>query len=241
MIQSKRLFLMLNLILGLTRIWAIDSYQYSGNAVDLKTKEKLYTDNHVENIQSGKHLSSLIEYRDPSGKVFAKKNINFSKNPHLPDFKLEDFRDGYIEGSEIKGNNIRVYYRKNKDSKLEEKTFPIPPNPVVDGGFDYFIKDNWEKLESGQKLSFQMFAPSKLDYFKFKVGKVKLAKFRGRDAMYLKMELDKFLINAFLPSISIVYDLESKRIVHYEGISNINDPDGKSLFVRITYNHKQIK
>jgi len=240
MSTCKQIFFLCYLSLNLSLL-GVEYYKYSGTALDLKTMLKLYFDNHTEKLENGRHIFSEIEYTDPTGKVFAKKKINFQKNPTLPDFILEDFRDGYIEGAEVKGREIRVFYRKSFDSEMEEKTFPIPENPVVDGGVDYFIKANWNKLLEGKKLNFNMFAPSKLNYYKLRVVKTKLAEFKGKKALYLKIDLDIFLINIFLPSIIVVYDLETKRIVYYEGISNINDEKGKSYFVKISYNHSEKK
>ena len=38
-----------------------------------------------------------------------------------------------------------------------------------------------------------------------------------------------------LPPILLHYNFKSKRLTHYEGISTINDPKGKSYRVRIVY------
>ena len=217
-------------------VYPEEIYKYFGEAYNSKNKEFLYTDNHSEFIKMGKHVSSIIEYKDKSGKTFATKKINFEKNPHLPDFTLEDSRDGYLEGASLNGNQITLKHRKNSQSVLEEKVFDLPENPVVDGGFDYFIKDNWLKLQDGQKLTFHIFAPSKLNYYRFKIVLTKKAQFKGKQSYYFKVDLDNIL-GLFLPSVYVVYDAETKRIVHYEGISNINDESGKSYFVRIVYNH----
>lgn len=219
-------------------LYSQETYSYFGQAYDLKNKALLYTDNHKETFQMGRHVSSVIEYKDKSGKIFALKKINFQKNPHVPDFTLEDFRDGYFEGASLDGNKLTLKHKANYQSPLEEKVFELPENPVVDGGFDYFIKDNWNSLSEGKKIVFNMFAPAKLNHYRLKVVLTKKAEFKGKQAHYFKVDLDSFL-GIFLPSIYIIYDSETKRIVHYEGISNINDESGKSYFVRIVYNHME--
>ncbi|MCX7999665.1 MAG: hypothetical protein N3A69_12065 [Leptospiraceae bacterium] len=231
-------YLVLFIFLTDLALLADETYKYSGLAYHLRTKEFLYSDNHTESIQNGKHVSSIIEYKDKNGKIFAVKKINFQKNPHLPDFTLEDFRDGYIEGASLNGNKITLKHRVNAESNLEQKVFDLPENPVIDGGFDYFLRDNWNKLLDGRKVIFHMFAPSKMNYYRFKVVLTKKAEFKGREAYYFKIDLDS-LLGIFLPSVIIVYDAETKRIVHYEGISNINDESGKSYFVRIVYEHTE--
>ncbi len=210
---------------------------YFGTAFDQKSGQKVYTDNHQENLEGLTHTSSKIEYKDPSGKVIARKTILFSKNSSLPDFKLEDLRDGYIEGGEILNGKYKLIYRKNKNEPLQEKILDLSTKSVADGGFDHFIKENWTELLNGKKIKFQFYAPSQLDSFQFYVKKVKQSEYEGRDSLYVKMEMDNLLLNIFIPPIFITYDIETKRIVYYEGISNINNSVGKSYFVRLAYNH----
>jgi hypothetical protein len=210
---------------------------YFGTAFDQKSGQKVYTDNHQEILDGSTHTSSKIEYKDSLGKVIARKTIQFSKNSSLPDFKLEDLRDGYIEGGEIVNGKYKLIYRKNKNEPLEEKVLEIAPKSVADGGFDHFIKENWTDLLGGKKIKFQFYAPSQLDSFQFYVKKVKQSEYEGRDSLFVKMEMDNLLLNIFIPPIFITYDIETKRIVFYEGISNINNSVGKSYFVRLAYNH----
>ncbi|MDX1960027.1 MAG: hypothetical protein SFU98_15780 [Leptospiraceae bacterium] len=211
-----------------------ETVQFFGTATDLKTGKFLYTDNHKENWVNGKHVSSDIEYKNSSGKAFAKKTISFAKNSELAEFKLEDFRDGYIEGAKINGKEVTLFFKKNSSEELQEKTFPIPTNAVADGGFDYFVRNNWDYLDKGNKKTFQMFAPSQQDNFKFLVKKINRKEFNDEDYLNLKLELDS-IIGVFLPSINLTYSRKTRRIANYEGISNINNEKGKSYFVKLIY------
>lgn len=214
------------------------TYSYNGDAVDLDSGKKLYTDNHEEYYSGDTHQYSIIKYKDPSGKVFAEKKIYFTKKATLPDFKLIDSRDGYEEGAELSGNKITLNFKKNKNSKLTTKQITLPANPVIDGGFDYYVRENWDELKAGKTKVFNFFSPSQLDYFKFVVRKIKETPHLGREALHLKMEVDNLLLKAFVRPISMIYDAETKRILHYEGMSNINNEQGKSYNVRITYAYK---
>jgi hypothetical protein len=228
------------LILFLFSLWQTsihaEVYNYYGVAYDQKTGQIVYTDNHAENRRGEKHVSSEIVYKNPVGKVFAKKTISFEKKTTLPDFTLVDSRDGYIEGAKVTGNQIQLFYRENAKSEMQEKIFPIPSNGVVDGGFDQYIKENWDDILAGKKLNFVMFAPSKLNSYKFIVQKTKTGTYKEKQVVHLKIELDN-LFGIFLPSIKIIYGIDNKRILFYEGISNINNPEGKSYFVKIQYYH----
>lgn len=233
--MKSKLFLLI--ILFFTISINAETNNYFGDAFDAKTGLKVYTDNHSELVVNGKHISSQIEYKDPQGKVIGKKSIKFNPNSYLPDFKLEDFRDGYIEGGEIVEGKYKMFHRKNKNEQMREKVLEIAPLSIADGGFDPFIKDNWNDLMAGKKMKFKFYAPSQLDSFNFYVQKTKISDFEGRSSLFVKMELDNLLLNIFIPPIFITYDIATKRIVFYEGISNVNNPQGKSYFVKLSYNH----
>ena len=237
--KEETYMLILTILLFILQFFSVygESNSYYGDAFDIKTGQKVYTDNHTENVINGKHISSAIEYKDAGGKLIGRKSISFSKHPTLPDFKLEDLRDGYTEGGELVGGKYRMFYRKDKNEEMKEKTLEILPKSVADGGFDPLVKENWEDLMNGKKIKFQFYAPSQLDSFKFYVVKTKIADYAGRESLFIKMEMDNLLLNIFIPPIFITYDIQTKRIVYYEGISNINNPSGKSYFVKLIYHH----
>jgi len=212
-------------------------YQYFGKAYDLKSGKYLYSDNHREFYSGDKHIYSLISYKDAKGNEFGRKNIQFSPNATTPTFKTEDFRDGYIEGAEVKGNQVKLFFRRKFEDPIEEKSY-IPQRPsVMDGGFDYFVRENWEKLSKGERMSFHFLAPVQLDDYLFAVEKIKDDTWKDRNALYLKLEIDNFILKRIVNPFLLVYDYNTKRILQFEGLSNINDENGKSLKVKIVYDY----
>lgn len=208
-------------------------YQFNGNARALAGSKLLYQDFHTEVYQGKKHSYSQIVYKK-DGYTIARKKITFAKYPEAPDFTLTDYRDGYLEGARVSAKQVTILYRKNNKEKLKKKTISRPKNLVVDGGFDYFVRQNWQKLANGQKLTFNFLAPSQMDYFRFSARKYKTGTFRGKKALFIKLELNS-LLNVFFKPIYLTYDYSNQRIIQYKGISNINDNNGKSYFVHITY------
>ncbi len=212
-------------------------YVYFGKATDLKTGKFVYSDHHKEFFRNGKHDYSDIEYKDNTGKVFGKKRIEFYNNPLVPTFETEDFRDGYTEGAVVKGRSVRLYFKRKKEDPIEEKT--IEPNlpAVMDGGFDHFVKENWDELYAEKRMGFRFLAPVQLDDYKFAVDFIKKDKWKDRDALYLKLEVDNFVLKRVVNPFFLVYDIKTRRILQFEGLSNINDENGKSLRVKITYDY----
>ncbi|HMV42334.1 MAG TPA: hypothetical protein PK079_10350 [Leptospiraceae bacterium] len=232
-----KLFILLT-IFSLQRLFAVEVVKFNGEAFDLKTGKRLYYDHHEEYYEGGKHLYSIIQYKDTNGKVFAKKRIVFQKSPTKADFKLEDFRDGYIEGAEVNGDQIKFLYRKNEKEELKEAMITAPNNAVLDGGFDYFVRENWDMILAGNRKQLNLCAPSQLDCFKFVVYKTGEGKRKEADVVMMKVELNNALLAVFVKPILLVYNKETKKLLQYDGISNINNEDGKSHVVRIIYDNK---
>ncbi len=235
--MNFKISFLLIFFVALQGLFSLETKRFNGEAFDLKTGKRLYYDHHEEVYENGKHLYSNIQYKDVNGKVFAKKKIVFQKNQIRADFKLEDFRDGYIEGAEVNGDQIKFIYRKNNKEEIKEATITSPNNAVLDGGFDYFVREKWDLILAGNKPILNLCAPSQQDCYKFIVFKTGESQRKGVDVVSMKVELNNPILSAFVKPILLVYEKDTKKLLQYDGISNINNEDGKSHVVRITYNN----
>lgn len=209
---------------------------YSSIAKDLKENKLIYSEFHEEKFIGDKIEQSITQYKDLSGNLISKRIMNFSDDLAKPNFKLEDYKSGYIEGADLLSKNkVRVFTRKDFNSKLEEEIITVEEPFVIDGGLTYFFRNNWNDLMSGKTKQFNFIAPAKLDYFKFRVTNNSIVTVGGRKGMQLKLEPNSFIIRAFVDPILITYALDTKEILSYKGISNINDENGKSHLVEINY------
>lgn len=212
-----------------------DSIRYDGTASDLRSGQFYYTEEHEE-WQNGNQLSETqITYKDEIRNTIVIKKIDYSKSKTHPDFRQEDLRDGYLEGATTVGGVTEMVFRKNRRKSIEIKKIRIPEPVVIDGGFTNFVKLHWKDLENGETISFNFAVPSQLDYFAFKMSKARETTFNGKRAVIYKMELDHPILRALVSPIVLTYNMSSRRLMKYEGISNINDKKGKSYQVRIVY------
>jgi hypothetical protein len=212
------------------------STKYEGVAVDVKSNSVLYTEDNEEFYENGKRVGLKTSYRDPWGKLIVQRTVDFTENAMTPTFRTEDLRDGYTEGAEVVGDSVRLYWRKNFTSALNQKTILIPAPAAVDAGFNNFIQQNWDDVIRGTKLHFNFGAPFALDYYEFRVYKSDDKVVDGRKQIVVRCEIDNWIIRLFVTPIILTYDVDTKRLVEYAGISNINNDKGKSHFVRIQYN-----
>ena len=211
------------------------SPRYEGLALERTSGLPVYKEEHEDILESGKRTGLRTIYRDMRNNIIAKRIVSYKESETVPTFQTEDFRDGYLEGAGVRGDSVRLYWRRNFDQAMQEKTILIPGPAVVDAGFNNLIQQHWDELFGGKKIQFNFGAPFALDYYGFRVFKKDEMVFEGRQQIVMQCEIDNFIIRLFVKPIVLTYDAESRRLVAYEGISNINNDKGKSYFVRIQF------
>jgi len=212
---------------------------FQGEAFALQANEAgndavIYTERYRDTLQDGRSHRTGTHYFDAAGEPIADRVLDFSRHAWKPDYRLVDRRDGYEEGAEVQGRTgttIRVFYRRKRGEPLKEKTLSVPEPAVVDGGFNRFIKDHWKALAGGKTVPFNFVAPSQLNYFSFEALKTGLAD--GKMTFVIRPA--NKVVRLLVDPIRVTYDLSSRRMTDYRGLSNINDAKGKSLKVRLAY------
>ncbi|MCC5815386.1 MAG: hypothetical protein JJT78_11565 [Leptospira sp.] len=212
-------------------------------AYDFKSGKFLYSENHTEYYNSGTHNYSIVKYKDPKEKVIAQKKIEFGKKRTQPDFFLEDFRTGYYDKARLNNASTQSFtleHQRSKEQGQKSKTIQVPGLVVVDGGFDYFIRDNFEDVSSGKTIKGNFVLTNRLDYFQCRVKKTKDLTYKGRDAVQFVLTPENFIIRSIADKIIVTYDKKTKRLLEYIGISNLQDDSGDDFpKVKIVFKYKE--
>ncbi|MEQ9363909.1 MAG: hypothetical protein RIF32_06690 [Leptospirales bacterium] len=219
-----------------------DVIYFRGNARDLESGKFLYSENHAEFRSNGKHTHSIVTYRDADGKAFARKRITFTKSTSQPDFRMEDFRDGYVEGATLLGDSrFQFFKRSKKGAELEKGVVKIASPGVIDGGFDYFIRENFDSLAAGQAQTVNFGVSARFTYFSFVISKTGDLKRQGRDAVRFKLAPQNFILRQLIEPLYITYDRESRRLLEYTGYTNIDDgtQNGRNFEARIVFSYPE--
>jgi len=208
---------------------------YLGEAYDLKSYQLVYRESHQEYFTNGLKTGTYTSFQDPQGHVIAERRLDFSRSSVKPDYTFKDFRDGYEEGANVLGAQVRVFYRDAGEEKLHEKVLTVPEPYVIDGGFNAFLKQNWDSLTAGRRIHFHFVAPARLDYFSFVAHEDPGRVPKGKIARAFVVEVDNSLLRLLVSPIVVLYDPSTRRMMQYQGISNIGDGKGKSLKVNLVY------
>ena len=219
------------------RTQSIEIPHYIGNAFDQLSKNLVYVEEFQETSDDLQNRSARAIYQSPQKKIIAQKDLQFHQNPLIPEYRLEDFRDGYLEGISHSGDSVIVYWRKNRDARLIKKPLVVPEPAVADMGFHFFVQKNWEKLFHGEKQFFNFIVPAQLDYFSFHIEKIKEDRWHEQDVVVYQIELENAFLRLLVAPILVTYHTHTRQPLIVEGLSNINDEYGKNLKVIMTIDY----
>lgn len=227
-----------------------------GHAYNLASGELEYVEYHFidKNLQLRR-----VEYRDPYGALIVSKELNYSKNKIAPEFEQLDLRTGKLLSAKQGAGEVILRYAKPSksndisDGQLKDiRRAAISPTKslVVDAGFDYFIREHWEELTSGEQLLFDFAVPARADTTKMLIEELSSNECKGLEplnvsrrqlsspAKCFKLRAKTWIVNAVLKPIYLSYDSSSRELINFQGLSNIDSKSNKPSRVLIQYYYR---
>lgn len=213
---------------------APETLRFHGYAYDLKTNKYLYTEVHEQHVQDDQWISGTIDYFLPDGQHFGHKSLDFSKDPVLPAYRMDQTDLGRVEAITDNGDPIQMLL---KLPGKEEKTCSVAKKPMytADSGFHMMIRSHFAELMERKTVKFSFVAASECDHFKFKMYRIDDTTFEDKPAVRFKVE-PASLLTFLVDPLIMTYDEKRMELLEFRGISNIHDPKtGKAYVVRIAY------
>ena len=194
----------------------------------------LYREQHWVRLGDGAPLERMVLYRCPDGTAFARKRVDYRRSSEAPAFVLDDHRSGYREGLRWIDGAPRVFVREAAGA--EESSAALPAAALVaDAGFDQFIQRHWDALVGGRRLPLAFAVPARGRSLAFTVQKAGSAVVGGEKAWVFRLRLDG-LLGLVAPGIDVSYGQASRRLLRFEGLSNLRDDAGqRQLAARIDF------
>lgn len=211
--------------------------EFSSRAHDLDSGELIYTEGHRQcrDPAGNRPLRGEIRYFDPGGKEIGYKRLDYAPGATAPDFRLDDHRAGYVEGARRVPGGIELFRSGDAPGDLRTKVLEVPDVPVIDSGFDEFVRINLERIRAGDTVRLTFVVAGRLDSFRFRARAVGEESRKGRTAVRILVEHDSFFVRMLIDPITLWYDAASGRLLEYRGISNVSAPDGTNYDARIVY------
>lgn len=224
-------------LLALLTLWIVapatarQTVERTGRAYRQGDDRLLYTETHREVLRGGRVMSCTVIYRDPRGRSFARRTLDFTGGATHPDFRLENSRTGHVEAAVQQGDRVLVSFRRSAADVYREKKLTLPDQAIIDAGFDRFVKHNWTRLVQGETVKRPFLVPSLRQFVDFRI----YLEQHDTARVVFVMEPASFLLRLFGDAITVTYERNHRVLRRYRGISNLRDRGGENYMVYVEF------
>ncbi len=231
--SSRFTILALGLMLVAVNANAARGLYAVGKAYQPGTSQLLYIEEHYGDIHNG--IVEEVLYMDAEQRQIAVKKFTFMSGVYTPGFVQVDYRSGQlIAAKPAEDSTIEVMYRAGLKADQRRDTIKKSTNLVIDAGFNAFIVDNWEILQTGAELTIDFVVPARMSTIGMVVN--------SRDcesgvARCFSVSPRNFLLKFFVGEIALEYSADTQKLLMFRGLSNISDHSGGGQTVEIHYEY----
>lgn len=205
-----------------------------------KPGSPIYTENHHvvlgrTDLPVYKEVKST--YSSPDGTIFAELKSNFERSPTVPEIDFHDQRFNYREFTKFETSDKLIIERTKQNAKKSTK-IKVERNHLLGQAFHNFIVLNFEQLANEKtskntQLDFKFILPSLLTDYRFSIT---VDSFDDLTITFMTKPSSLFLAVLADP-IRVTYDRKTKKLLRYQGLSNLDSPEGSSQLVDIQYKY----
>lgn len=207
-----------------------------GDAFGLKSNDLLYSETHCLSNE----LAREVIYQQRDGTLIAHKALDYQSGPTTPSFVQHNIQAKEKIKVSFDQQEVSMSVTTSGNKELENKypVIDIDSTPlVIDAGFDVFIRDNWDKLVSGETREFQFPLASRSSLVSLQV-KPSVCRYETETDQCFMLEPANWFFRMLASPIELGYDANLARLTRYRGLSNINDESGKGMIVDIKYRYQ---
>lgn len=209
--------------------------RFYGYAYDLASNRFIYAERHEQQVRDGQWLGGSIAYYDGAGREMGRKQLDFSRDPYIPVYRLDLPAGGYYEGIREEGGRWTLYRRDSRAAPERSEALKREGATAADSGFHSIIRAHLDRIVEGEALRFRMAVAGQLDTFRFVVRRKGDTEFEGKPAVLLEAAADS-LLSLLSEPLQLTYDPKEGRLLEYRGLTNVHNPaTGEAYTARISY------
>jgi hypothetical protein len=194
-----------------------------------------FLEEHVVKYKNDRIASIKTIYYDADFRKIGEKVSDFSQGLQFGSYDFKDERLRYHDGVRVMSDRILIYCKETPEVGTKKKYLRRESSQIVGHGFHHFIVANLDSLIGGNVISAKLVLPAQMDQFDIRIYKRKIED--GR--IIIQIEIDNWFLRLFTPHVEAEYDLSSRKLLSYQGVSMISDASGRTVQVAITYDYSQ--
>lgn len=193
-----------------------------------------YQERHTITYRDGRILNIKTVYTDKNKVPIAKTESDFSKNRELGNYDFHDDRHMYHDGARVYADRIAIFHRESPHADLQLKYLAREKNQVLGQGFNQFLIGKLDEIAAGKVVYAKLVMPAKLDQFDVVIHKEDIRENR----IHIRIDVDSWFLKLFVPHIKVVFDMKSRRLLSYHGVSMVADESGDTTGVSVSYDYR---
>lgn len=203
-----------------------------GRAVNVNGQVE-YLEEHAVEYENGRIKAIRTTYYSATFQKIGEQVSDFSHGPQLGSYAFKDERLRYSDGVLVMPNRILLYCKEAPHAETKKKYIPRESDQIVGQGFNQFIVANLDALARGDRIAAKLVLPAQMGQYVVRISKSHVQGNR----ILVRIEIDNWFLRLFTPHVEAEFDLNSGRVLRYQGVSMISDQDGKTVEVTITYDY----
>jgi hypothetical protein len=197
----------------------------------------VYTERHLVQFDAAqKPIQAKTDYLDSSSKVIATMETEFKNSLSAPDHVFKNLRSEHVHGIRYTDSHTVLFY-SDKGAAEKSKNFPKEFDKkflAVGGqGLFYYLRENYSEVQKRKKIPLKFLIPGRLDVYDFELE----LKSEKDGVAHIELHIKNWILRILAPKLDVFYDIQKKRLVSYQGLSNITDERGQTQVVNITYTY----
>lgn len=201
--------------------------KYEGKVVYLERHTVVYDDQTL--------IKSLTEYQDVDGRPIASLRSDFTHSLAAPEYIFQDNRLQSLQGQRWSNQKLEVFSQDKQRGQIVKKELIRTPEVMIGGeGLIYFIGANLKELIGSGGMDFKFVIPGRLSAYDFFI---KPLEHNATEAAF-EVKMKSWFMGLIGPRLKLIYDLKKKRVISYEGISNLKNANGEMMSVDVRYVYK---
>jgi len=205
-----------------------------GKAFNLNGKLE-YLEAHALTYENDRIVAIETTFFDADSRKIASQVSEFTHGPQFGSYDFMDERHQYNDGVRVMSDRILIYSKENPEADTKRKYLAKKPDQIVGQGFYQFVAANLDALARGRVITAKLVLPAQMNQYEVRIRKRHIQGNR----MQLVVELDNWFLRLFTPDVQVEYDLDSRRLLWYRGISMVSNKDNKNVEVVTTYDYLQ--
>ena len=202
-----------------------------GDVHEVSSNKLIYQEHHTFSYSPADEYMQT-EYKALDKSIIAKRRVNFD-NGYAKDYVFE--QPGLNQKTSVVRGESEIEYIAEKGDEVKSKSFSVDDisTAVVNAGMFNAVERHWSQLIKGEKISIDLVVPERGRTYTMNISQVKLDGSKMSEHMategkiVFNLVIASRLLRLLVAPVELGYDLNTKRLVFYQGPSNIKKPSGK--------------